>query len=181
MGKVDNYNDGLGLYTICSTPNTCKNDPSPTWHFYRGSPLWGLLWSYSPLKGCGDNHLGARDFALKSTKEGTPVYAAEGGHILQLATGYTPCGCNPTSPCDGANFVGIRGSDQFITHYVHVNPLPSLKLGDPVMLGQQIGTVDLSGDSCGPHVHMARYDSKGIPNCRWGFDITIAPVVVSPF
>ncbi|MGX5475922.1 M23 family metallopeptidase [Bacillus toyonensis] len=190
MGTLLNYNDGIAYY-ICSDPNKCKNDPLAPWHFYRGSPLRGLLWSYSPLKDCGDKHVGARDLArwgygptgqqINHTTVGTPVYAAEEGHILQLAFGYTPCGCNPTSPCYGANFIGIRGTDKYITHYVHVNPLPGLKLGEPVKLGQQIGTVDLSGDSCGPHVHMARYDSSGKPNCQWGFNITITPVVVSPF
>ncbi|WP_141554831.1 peptidoglycan DD-metalloendopeptidase family protein [Bacillus toyonensis] len=58
-------------------------------------------------------------------------------------------------------------SDNFITQYVHVTPLPGLSLRTHVTAGQQIGTVDLSGSSCSPHVHMARYTPSGSPTCDW--------------
>lgn len=186
MGTTDYGNDGI-TYHICSDPNTCSNDDSVLFHVYRGSPLRGLFNSYRPLKDCGPNHLGARDLAtwylsptgqqIITTTIGTPVYAAESGTILQLSFGWDYCGCNNPS-CRDSNFVGIRSvpPDTAITQYVHVSPLPGLKIGDPIMIGQQIGTVDISGDSCGPHVHMARYRFDGKPTCNWHINITQIPI-----
>ncbi len=122
---------------------------------------------------CGPNHPGAKDLWFPSIAIGTPVYASEAGTINFLASGNPPCGNPPTGPCprDG-NLVSITSDiDQYITQYVHVTPLPNLKIGDHVNLGQQIGTVDISGISGGPHVHMARYTATGFdrsPTCDWG-------------
>ncbi|MEY8350125.1 peptidoglycan DD-metalloendopeptidase family protein [Bacillus cereus] len=78
--------------------------------------------------------------------------------------------------CNDANSVAIRSySDSFITNYVHVNPLPGFKAGDPINKGQQIDTVDMSGDSCGPHVHLVIMDKYGNPTCNWIFEITMIP------
>ncbi|WP_338452646.1 peptidoglycan DD-metalloendopeptidase family protein [Niallia oryzisoli] len=185
MGTLINGNDNIP-YSICSNPNNCSNDSLAPFHVYQGSPLRGLLNSHRPLKDCGPNHLGAKDLAtwyrspngqqIITTSIGTPVYAAEAGTILQLSFGWDHCGCNNPN-CRDSNFVGIRSDtpDKSITHYVHVSPLPGLKIGDHIMIGQQIGTVDISGDSCGPHVHMARYNQNGIPTCNWVIDITQIP------
>ena len=35
--------------------------------------------------------------------------------------------------------------------------LPGLAVGLPVSQGQQIGTIDVSGCTSGPHTHIARY------------------------
>jgi murein DD-endopeptidase MepM/ murein hydrolase activator NlpD len=164
-------NNQIQFY-ICSDPNNpnCKLINTPG-HVYSGSPLRGLLKSSRPLKDCGPNHLGAKDLTVPGIQIGTPVFAAEAGTILQLSFGWDPCGCN--NVCNPGNFVGIRSySDNFITHYVHVNPLPGLKPGDHVNRGQQIGTVDVSGSSCQPHVHMARYTPNGSPTCNWLINIT---------
>ena len=37
---------------------------------------------------------------------------------------------------------------------VHVTVLPSIAINTAVSAGQQIGTVDISGCTSGPHVHM---------------------------
>ena len=60
---------------------------------------------------------------------------------------------------DHANCVIVRGSDQLLTVYAHVSP--SVSAADAVTTGDKIGDVDLSGDSTGRHVHLARLPGGG--------------------
>ncbi|EOO23045.1 hypothetical protein ICM_06268 [Bacillus cereus BAG1X2-3] len=159
-GQTHSY-DSIG-FSICSDPNKCSLVRTQM-HIYSGTPLIGIIQS---LQGCGLKHLGALDINVPGIGIGTPVYAAESGKINVLSFGWESCGCQ--NICNSANLVSIRSDvDNFITQYVHVSPLPSIKLGDYVHEGQQIGTVDLSGSSCQPHVHMARYTPTGSPTCDW--------------
>lgn len=52
-----------------------------------------------------------------------------------------------------ADYVEVTGGDNAITRYVHVT---AIVLQGHVNAGQQIGTVDISGCTSGPHVHMNR-------------------------
>ncbi|MGE7874804.1 hypothetical protein [Bacillus paramycoides] len=74
-------NDRIRFY-ICSDPNNpnCKLIRTPG-HVNSGSPLRGLLDSSRPLKGCGPNHLGAKDLAVPGIQIGTPQM------VVQLVTG----------------------------------------------------------------------------------------------
>ncbi|WP_338447759.1 M23 family metallopeptidase [Niallia oryzisoli] len=156
----------------CALPQSgCVNVPTP-FRTYPGSPLIGPL---TVLRGCDSDHLGARDFANSrditsnetTTFVGQPVFAAESGKINLLISG----GQNCTGPNCQPDLVGIRSDfDRYVTQYVHVSPLPTLEPGQHVNEGQQIGTVDLSGDFVGtptPHVHMARYTPEAKPTCNW--------------
>ncbi|QDD87446.1 M23 family metallopeptidase [Bacillus cereus] len=169
-----------GFYICVNPTNVNCKILQTSLHVYTASPLRFVWSSANPLKECGPNHMGARDIALhyydpisnmlvNLTKVGDPVTAVESGKIVQLRRGWDPCGCN--NYCNDANSIAIKSySDGFITNYVHVNPLPGFNIGDPINIGQQIGTVDTSGDSCGPHVHLTRMDSKGNPTCNWLFE-----------
>ncbi|PGO23356.1 hypothetical protein CN984_23540 [Bacillus cereus] len=101
---------------------------------------------------------------------GTPVYAAESGKIIYTASGYyDTCAGGTCHP----NLITIKSdTDGYVTQYVHMNPLLSLSPGDHVKLGQQIGKIDLSGDTPTPHVHMARFAADGTPTCNWSIPIT---------
>ncbi|PED87791.1 peptidase M23 [Bacillus cereus] len=159
-------------FKIC---NECSLANTP-FYTYPGVPLLGRI---RQRRGCGVAHAGALDLEVPNIKIGTPVYAAEAGYINVLSSGNEPCGCK--NECNKGNLVSIRSfSDKFITQYVHVTPLPGLKLKDQVYVGQQIGTVDQSGSSCNPHVHMARYTPTGIPTCNWQLRIA-AHTVTPPF
>lgn len=125
----------------------CPNINNVPFHVYPGSPLEGDLILYQD---CTNQHKGARDFATLTTEVDSPVYVAEPGTIIGIASG------NPnTGP---ANVVSIKSDfDNYLTQYVHVTALPGLTPGMHVNTGNQIGTVDLSNNSPLPHVHMARY------------------------
>ncbi|MED2754024.1 M23 family metallopeptidase [Bacillus thuringiensis] len=177
-GKVESAPGEIFHFCVDPTNPACENNPTLPYYLYNSSPLMRVLDSFAPLKDCGKDHLGARDLAyavmspsghgsfVVKTKIGDPVFAAESGEIIQKSYGWPPCGCN--SGCINANSIAIRSdSDGHITNYVHVNPLSDLKAGDHVNQKQQIGAIDVSGDSCGPHLHMARMDQNGNPTCNW--------------
>jgi Peptidase family M23 len=90
---------------------------------------------------------------------GDPVYAAEGGTVVVVKSDAGPA--SPPYPNCGshdANYVKIKGADNYYTVYVHVHPLVSV--GQGVNAGQEIGTVDNSGCESGPHVHIQREDGN---------------------
>ena len=93
----------------------------------------------------------ALDIAPRTDDDGY-VYAIESGtvtdYLLDQAEGTDP-----------PNFIVIKGLDGTLTVYAHANARPDIYYvirGWPVDKGQCIGIVDLSGESSGRHVHLAR-------------------------
>lgn len=72
---------------------------------------------------------------------GTPVYAAGDGRVV--ASGYTNT---------NGNYVVIQHGERFTTKYLHLHKR-SVKTGDRVAQGKQIGTVGATGLATGPHLH----------------------------
>jgi murein DD-endopeptidase MepM/ murein hydrolase activator NlpD len=88
----------------------------------------------------------ARDVAPRSDDDGT-VFAVEGGTVADTEDSMGP-------KDEHANMVIVRGPDQMLTVYAHVSP--SVNPGDAIDKDDEIGDVDMSGDSTGRHVHLAR-------------------------
>lgn len=88
----------------------------------------------------------AKDIAPRNDDDGQ-VFAIQAGTVSDTESGMAP-------KDDHANMVIVRGTDQFLTVYAHVSP--SVSPGTSVKTGDNIGDVDLSGDSSGRHVHLAR-------------------------
>jgi murein DD-endopeptidase MepM/ murein hydrolase activator NlpD len=88
----------------------------------------------------------ARDVAPRNDDDGQ-VFAIEGGTVTDTQDGMS-------QGDSSSNMVIVRGSDQALTVYAHVSPSVSANM--PVKKGTKIGTVDMSGDSTGLHVHLAR-------------------------
>ena len=97
---------------------------------------------------------------------GAPVYAPEGGTV-HIQGGY-PHINEPASQCAGqhypANYINITDANGNRTRLVHVTALPGLSEGQTVSAGQQVGTVDNSGCTSGPHVHMSRKQAGTVVN-----------------
>jgi len=72
---------------------------------------------------------------------GTSVSAADGGTVIYA--GYSG---------SYGNHVKIRHNDGFVTLYAHLKSM-SVKYGDKVYQGQEIGKCGSTGNSTGPHVH----------------------------
>jgi murein DD-endopeptidase MepM/ murein hydrolase activator NlpD len=88
----------------------------------------------------------AKDITPRNDDDGQ-VFAVEGGTVTDTEG-------SMSQGDDHANCVIVRGSDQLLTVYAHVSP--SVSAADAVATGDKIGDVDLSGDSTGRHVHLAR-------------------------
>lgn len=93
----------------------------------------------------GEVHGGSDIFAT----EGTPVMAMRGGRVVSAGFG-------SVGGSVGGNNVTIQGDDGLTYYYAHMKDAPSVKAGDVVGAGQQIGAVGRTGnaDKTGPHLHI---------------------------
>ena len=82
--------------------------------------------------------------------DGNDVLAVEGGTVTDTQSGQSPGDESP-------NMVIVRGTDGALTVYGHVDP--GVFTGTSVTKGDVIGTVDMSGQSTGLHVHLSRLPS----------------------
>jgi murein DD-endopeptidase MepM/ murein hydrolase activator NlpD len=102
------------------------------------------FYTYDPNWGCAV-HDGV-DFAAP---QGTPLLAASDGTVV--VAGWCNCGLG--------YYVEIDHGDGLHSIYGHMANQPSVKVGDQVSRGDQIGQVGSTGLSTGPHVHfMVRED-----------------------
>ena len=74
---------------------------------------------------------------------GTPVHAANDGEVVLAAPLYYEGNC-----------VIINHGQQFMTIYMHLSHL-SVKEGDKVQKGQEVGLSGATGRATGPHLHVA--------------------------
>jgi len=91
----------------------------------------------------------ARDIAPRDDDDGQ-VFAIEDGTVTDTEG-------SMSQGDDHSNMVIIQGPDTLLTVYAHVDP--SVAANQAVKTGDKIGDVDLSGDSSGSHVHLARLPS----------------------
>jgi murein DD-endopeptidase MepM/ murein hydrolase activator NlpD len=113
-------------------------------HPVRGARLTSPFgWRYDPISGARRHHA-AIDLAAP---QGTPVRAAMEGRVSAL-------GFNATY----GNFVIISHPGNYQSMYAHLHNV-SVRRGDQVRQGAQIGTVGSTGYSTGPHLHFAIYRS----------------------
>lgn len=142
----------------------------------------GFIWptsSHTLVRGYSQNH-GGLDIKVAS---GTPVYASAGGTVL-----YVYSGCNNVSGAGGScrkagmcspnagfnrssgycnegfgNGVVLRHGDGSYTAYAHLLAgSVTVKPGDVVAQGQQIGKSGSSGFSTGPHLHFTLLRSSNL-------------------
>jgi murein DD-endopeptidase MepM/ murein hydrolase activator NlpD len=125
-----------------STANT--NAPVPGLedapHFIlpvKGTPTSGYGDRIDPIKGTKSTHPG---FDL-AANVGTPVSAAAAGTIVHAG----PAGTY-------GNLVTIRHDAGYETRYAHLSQV-SVKVGDRVEAGANVGAVGTTGYSTGPHLH----------------------------
>nr|HEX4316691.1 peptidoglycan DD-metalloendopeptidase family protein [Kofleriaceae bacterium] len=113
-----------------------------------GTPTSGFGSRTDPVHGTtGQMHPGF-DLAAPT---GTPVGAAAGGTITHAG----PAGTY-------GNLVIVKHASGYETRYAHLSKV-TVKEGDEVQPGQQIGNVGTTGYSTGPHLHFeVRHDGKPI-------------------
>ena len=102
-----------------------------------------------------------RHYALdiSCTGLGSPIYAAQGGTVTEIATGYG----NNTSVVNYGNYVEINHGNGVVTLYAHLNSV-NVSVGQVVSKKQVIGTMGNSGFSFGTHLHYAVYRNGSVVN-----------------
>jgi hypothetical protein len=111
----------------------------------RLSSKYGLR--KAPLPGASTYHGGVDIAAPK----GTPIYAACGGIVSRagIARGY-------------GQAVFVTGADGISYEYGHLDTI-GVSSGSIIEAGQRIGTVGSTGNSTGPHLHLAtKVDGKSV-------------------
>ncbi len=146
-------------------------------------------------KDCGPDHPGSKDLVFNGIDWGTyllrprfigdrpqyryipgkPVYAMEEGTVADIRNSSPHC-TDPNHCPLYANMVLVQGRDEFYTEYAHVRPSTTLQRGMFIPSGQFLGTVDFSGVSTGPNLHVGRYARGDAatwynrPICDWSIE-----------
>ncbi|MDR0554018.1 MAG: peptidoglycan DD-metalloendopeptidase family protein [Treponema sp.] len=110
----------------------------------RGRLTSSFGWRDDPITGIRKLH-GALDLAAPI---GTPVKAAGGGQVAMV-------GVNASF----GKYIILTHKDGFQTLYAHLNTI-SVKRGEAVSQGAQIGEVGNTGYSTGPHLHFAVFKNN---------------------
>jgi murein DD-endopeptidase MepM/ murein hydrolase activator NlpD len=136
--EMDDRSDRLGVLDSMYTIDNAKRKLLPTmlpvqggWH----SSNFG--WRIDPFNGQRAFHEGV-DFMAEA---GTPIYAAAGGVVVY----------SELHPQYG-NMIEIDHGNELISRYAHASKR-SVKLGDVVLRGAQIGEVGRTGRATGTHLH----------------------------
>lgn len=139
----------LEVYPVAGTPGRDVSIP----YFVDLDPTGGKL-DYHCSDLTFNNHRG-HDPYIRSFAEqriGVPVFAARDGVVSDLRDNEPDE--NTTNAVDArANYITLRHGPDQITQYVHLRKGITLKVGDTVTAGTQIGWVGSSGMSMGPHIH----------------------------
>jgi len=96
---------------------------------------WGRLHAGVDISGCGT---------------GSPIFAIQSGYVYDLET-------NPNK--NSGLTVYIDHGNGYFSIYMHLNKI-SVKVGQTVSRGQQVGTMGNTGRSTGPHLHLGVYQGK---------------------
>jgi hypothetical protein len=94
--------------------------------------------------------------------DGTPVYAARGGVVIDMAHDHFRGGLTATA-LDQANFVQILHSDGTVGIYAHLH-WDSIRVqpGQKIQRGEYIANAGSTGFSSGPHLHFAVLRNAGL-------------------
>jgi len=155
----------LGLPIRCTPGKDCwvanyvDVDPSKGVQDYRCGPE-----TYDGHKG---TDIAIRDLA--AMRAGVPVLAAAPGVVIGMRDGMADVdvrkigGRKALKGMDCGNGVLIRHADGWSTQYCHMRKgSVTVRSGDKVAAGQQLGLVGLSGRTVFPHVHMTVRHGKTV-------------------
>jgi len=96
-------------------------------------------------------------------EQGTPVFAARGGVVMQVESDFDKAGLDLEKYGGRANYVRILHDDGTMGLYAHLRPEGVLvRVGQRVRQGQQIGLSGNTGFTSGPHLHFAVQVNRGM-------------------
>ena len=112
--------------------------------------------------GFSSTHYGI-DFGSAKFGSAAPVYAAADGEVVY--------GGDPETVGWGAgsHYVAIKHNGDIYTTYSHMRS-HSVKKGDKVKKGQQIGVTGAEGNASGEHLHFETKKGTGVPGEKGAFN-----------
>jgi murein DD-endopeptidase MepM/ murein hydrolase activator NlpD len=121
---------------------------------FKAGATYRLIQTYCPPNPAWGHHdWFAYDF---DTAIGDTVVATRGGTVLFVRENFTDGNRQPGNE----NFVFVRHPDGTVMHYMHLTRNGALvNVGDAVIQGQPIGLSGDTGNSSGPHIHIALFRS----------------------
>ncbi len=149
-------------YSVVFGDPNAKHDPTrpyrlpvPAGKFYRISQAFNGAATHND-----EQNLYAVDIALD---EGTPVHAARGGVVMDVANDFFSGGVDDESLAQKANYVRILHDDGTMAVYAHLK-LETLQfpIGTRVRRGQLIAFSGNTGYSTGPHLHFVVQKNVGM-------------------
>ena len=95
--------------------------------------------------------------------QGTPVFAARGGVVMQVESDFDKAGLDLEKYGGRANYVRILHDDGTMGLYAHLQPEGVLvRTGQRIRTGQKIGLSGNTGFTSGPHLHFAVQVNRGM-------------------
>jgi len=95
--------------------------------------------------------------------QGTPVYAARAGVVMQVESDFDKAGLDLEKYGGRANYVRILHDDGTMALYAHLRTEGVLvRVGQHVRTGQRIGLSGNTGFTSGPHLHFAVQVNRGM-------------------
>lgn len=95
--------------------------------------------------------------------QGTPVFAARGGTVMQVESDFDKAGLDLEKYGGRANYVRILHDDGTMGLYAHLRTEGVLvRAGQRVRAGQKIGLSGNTGFTSGPHLHFAVQVNRGM-------------------
>ena len=157
--RVDDRRGTSFSYTYTSRTGDYRSQPYDTAHVYdlpyRGPAARRVIQGYNG--GFSHQERAALDFDLP---EGTPIYAARAGRVVETVAAHDQ-NC-PDPVCAAfSNLVRVLHADGTIAEYVHLRKNGvAVKLGRKVRAGDLLGYSGNTGFSTGPHLHFAVYQER---------------------
>jgi len=150
----------VGMLTLPGDPRAMPQELSYSLPIDEGSD-WELGQGFHGGFSHGDEqNRYAVDFIVPV---GSPVYAARGGTVMEVLSGFNGGGVNRKEYAERANLVRILHDDGSMAVYAHLQENGVLvRAGERVALGQQIAHSGNTGYSSGPHLHFCLQVNVGM-------------------
>lgn len=153
-------NYAVGLLTLPGDPRAIPENLSYSLPVDEGSD-WELGQAFDGgFSHSDEQNRYAVDFIVPV---GSPVYAARGGTVMEVLSGFSGGGMNRKEYAERANLVRILHDDGSMAVYAHLQENGVLvAAGDRVAMGQQIAFSGNTGYSSGPHLHFCLQVNVGM-------------------
>lgn len=164
--RIQRYHNALSVADAFMPGHHAPVPPPPTVHtFDRFYPMGAERVVTSPFGPRDGGHHSGVDFGVNGGSGGKPVYAVQGGTVIQAGAAAGYGGGEP-----GAGWLVIDSEDHQgggVYEYGHIIAAPGVVLGSKVNAGDLIAAINpnqATNGGCAPHLHLAYMPREYNPN-----------------